>query len=87
MLDDKECRVELLTDAQQQWTERLCLALRDTGGRFVEEQHGRLQRDSCRDLDEPPGAGRQLGDECVGVPTETHELDELVRARALRALC
>ena len=77
MLDDDEGRVELLLHALDQRTERLGLALGDTGGRLVEADDARRDREHRRELDDAPGAGRELGDEAVGVAAEAEEVDEL----------
>ena len=69
-----------------QRAERLGLALRDAGGRLVEAQHARVEREQAGELDDPAGAGRQVGDAAVGVAAEPEEADQLVglgRAGAL----
>ena len=77
VLDDDERRVELLLDPLDQRTERLGFALRDAGGRLVEADHARRDREHRRELDDAARAGRELGDEAVGVAAETEEVDEL----------
>ncbi len=83
VLDDDECRVELLLHALDQRPERLGLALRDARGGLVEADHAGRDREHRRQLDDAPGAGRELGDEPVGVAAETEEVDQL---RGLGAL-
>ena len=81
-----ERRVELLLHALDQRAERFGLALRDAGGRLVEADDARRDREHRRELDDAAGAGRQLGDEAVGVAAEAEEVDELGGlARAWRA--
>ena len=86
MLDDDERGVELLLHALDQRAERLGLALRDAGGRLVEADHAGRDREHRRELDDAAGAGRELGDEAVGVAAEAEEVDELRRLGALRPL-
>ena len=77
VLDDDEGRVELLLHALDQRTERFRLALGDTGGGLVEADHAGRDREHRGKLDDAPGAGRELGDEAVGVAAEAEEVDEL----------
>ena len=81
MLDDDERRVELLLHALDERAERFGFALRDAGGRLVEADHARRDGEHGRELDDAAGAGRQLGDEPVGVAAEPEEVDELRRPR------
>ena len=77
MLDDDERRVELLLHAQDERAERFRFALRDAGGRLVEADDARCDREHARELDDAAGAGRELGDVAVGVAAEPEEVDEL----------
>ena len=86
VLDDDQGRVQLLLHPLDQRPEGLGLALGDAGGRFVEADHPRRDREHRRELDDAPGAGRELGDEPVRVAPETEEVDELGRLGALRPL-
>ena len=86
VLDDDERRVELLLHAQDQRAERFGFALRDAGGRLVETDHAGRDREHARELDDAPGAGRELGDVAVGVAAEPEEVDELRRFGVLGPL-
>ena len=48
--------------------------------------HAGRDREHRRELDDAPGAGRELGDEPVGVAAEAEEVDELGGLGALRPL-
>ena len=86
VLDDDQRRIELLLHAEDQRAERLGLALRNPGGRLVEADDPRRDGEDRRQLDDAPGARRQLGDVAVGIASEAEEVDELARLRALLAL-
>ena len=66
--------------------ERLGFALRDTAGRLVEQQHARVDGEQRSQLDDAPGAGREVRDELVGVAAEAEEVDELGGLGALAPL-
>ena len=62
----------------KQLPERLRLSLCDPGGRLVEQQDLRLQRDQARDLGDPSGSGRQLPDRARPEARQTHPVEQLV---------
>ena len=75
--------VELLLHPQDQRPERLRFALGDAGGGLVEADHPRRDREHRGELDDAPGAGRELGDVAVGVAAEAEEVDELAASACL----
>ena len=86
MLDHDERGVELLLHPQDERAERLRLALGDAGGGLVQADHAGRHGEHGGKLDDAAGAGRQLGDEPVGVAAETEEVDQLAGFLALGAL-
>ena len=86
VLDHEHRRAQLALDAHDQRPERLRLALRDAAGRFVEQQHARVDREQRAELDDPTRAGRQVRDELVAVAAEPEEVDQLGGFDALAAL-
>ncbi len=84
VLDDDERGVELALDALDERTERLGLALGDTGRRLVEANDTRCDCEDGRELHDTARARRQLDDEAVGVAAQAEEVDELGRLGALR---
>ena len=72
--------------SHEQGAHRLGLALGDAGGRLVEAEHAGVEGEQAGQLDDAPGAGRQLGDGLVGVAAEAEEVDQLDRLGALGAL-
>ena len=86
MLDHDQRGVELLLHALDQRAERLRFTLGDPGGRLVEADDPGRDREHRRELDDATRAGRELGDEPVGVPAETEEVDELGGLGTLAAL-
>ena len=86
VLDDDQGRVQLQLHPLDQGTERLGFALGHARGRLVEADHPRRDREDRRELDDAPGAGRELGDEPVRVPPEPEEVDQLRGFGPLRPL-
>ena len=79
--------VELVADAADERAERLGLALREAGGRLVEQQHARAERELARELGDPARAGREVRHELVGEPLEAdvaHDLVRLARASSVQ---
>ena len=78
VLDDEHGGAQLAANLLDERAERLRLALRDAGGRFVEAEHAGVEGEQAGELDDATGAGGQVGDVGVGIAPEPEEVDELV---------
>src|SRR5437016_9163922 len=65
VLDHEQRRSGVLADPQQQRTECLGLALRDSRGGLVEQEHRRPVCEDAREIDDPAAARRELANELV----------------------
>ena len=78
MLDHHERRAHLVAETQQQWGERLDLALSDTTRGFVEQDHAGSVGHEAGEVDDAPRAGGEFADEGTAVVPEVHQLEQFL---------
>ena len=78
VLDDEQGRIEPVAHGAEQPDHGLDLALGHARRGLVEEDDGGLVGDDGGQVDQAPGAGRQLADQVVGVAVEAEHVEELV---------